>query len=100
DLERQIALGIERLRRRHAAGHPEEDAGIRRRLGMLDLFGRAESRLPGGERGQCGRGHAAEEITARTRRGRLGRRNHDCLLLRRVFMPSRYECTSLSSMTM
>src|SRR2546428_359487 len=27
--ERQIALGIKRLRRRHAAGHPEEDARVR-----------------------------------------------------------------------
>ena len=36
DFERLVALGVERVGRRHAAGHPEQDAGVGLGGGMLD----------------------------------------------------------------
>ena len=39
DLEGRVALGVERLGRRHAAGHPQQDAGVGGRSGVLDRLG-------------------------------------------------------------
>ena len=62
DLERGVTLRIERLRRGHAAGHPEQDAGIGGRLGMLDAVGGPQSRLRRGQGGHTRRSGAANKI--------------------------------------
>ncbi len=65
DLEGGVALGVERLGRRHAAGHPQEDAGVGGGLGVLDFFlCRDQARLAGGQRGQGRRAQAMQEVAA------------------------------------
>ena len=54
DLERRVALRVERLRRGHAAGHPQQDAGVGGRLRVLRP--------------------ARREAAVRRRRGSRGRR--------------------------
>ena len=58
DLERRVALRVERLRRRHAAGHPEQDARIGRRLRMNEFLVGDQSRFIRDQRG----GRAGSEL--------------------------------------
>src|SRR5262249_14598608 len=64
DLEGRVAFGVDRLGSGHAAGHPEEDAGVGGWLRVRDLLGAMHgARLAPGKSRQPGSGHVAKEIT-------------------------------------
>src|SRR5262249_48114280 len=64
DLERGVPLRVKRVRGAHAAGHPEEDAGVRGRGRVLDRVGGEEARRAAGDGGEARGRHGAEEVAA------------------------------------
>src|SRR5439155_13865622 len=63
DLERRVALGVERVGGAHAAGHPQQDAGVGGRRRVLKRGGGGAGHA-GGDGGEAGGGHAGEEVAA------------------------------------